>query len=103
MSGNFVPFHGCLGHCPFRMLPLPCLLSDQGVDIIGLIEWTDVARPVLRLRAASRLLRQCVAPHIDLQDWGVRFTTHCAEMRGIEQAYEEYEDHRLEAGFCYSD
>ena len=72
------------------MLPPPCELSDQGVNIVVLIDWVDAAGPILRLRGTSRRLQQCVAPHFDLRDWGLHFSTRCAERRGIEQAYQEY-------------
>ena len=78
--------------------------SEQGVNIIGLIDFTDAARPILRLRATSRMLQQYVAPHFDLRDWGVRFSTHCAEIRGIEQAHQEHvAEQHLEVGGYYSD
>ena len=87
-----------------RLLPPPCELSDQGANIIALMAWVDAARPLLRLRATSRRLEQCVAPHFDSRDWGLHFSTHCAEMRGIEQAYQEFvAEQHLEFDGYYAD
>ncbi len=83
-----------------RLSLLPCLESAEGVDIIGLLEWTDAARPVLRLRAASSQLRVRTAPHVNLHDWGACFTTCCAEMHDIQAAHDEF---LRDAGLCDSD
>ena len=81
-----------------RMLPPPCVLSVHGANVVALIDWADAARPILRLRAASRGLQQCVAPHFDSQDCALHFSALHFRFsgRGIEQAYQEYvaEQHR---------
>ncbi len=55
-----------------RMLPPPCELSDQGANIVALMDWVDAARPLLRLRATSRRLQQCAAPHFD--SWATQYS-----------------------------
>ena len=55
-----------------RMLPPPCELSDQGANIVALMDWVDAARPLLRLRATSRRLEQCAAPHFD--SWATQYS-----------------------------
>ena len=81
-----------------RMLPPPCVLSVHGANVVALIDWADAARPILRLRTASRALQQCVAPHFDSQDCALHFSALHFRFsgRGIEQAYQDYaaEQHR---------